>query len=93
MVSWHRGTYQAAHPCLYCARNHQEKEVIQCLIVIPCGVSRTGFSLPAGSAPRRTSSDDNAKGRASKGRGLSLFLALFLALFFGFVLWFCLLAF
>ena len=53
MVSWPRGTYQAMDPCLYCGGNHQEKEVIQCLIVIPYRVPRTGFSLPAGSAPNR----------------------------------------
>src|SRR6185437_1694175 len=60
-------TYQASREPLYFVPcNHQEKEVIQCLIVIPCGVCPASWiSLHVRvrlKAPLL--SDDNAKGRA-----------------------------
>src|SRR3954468_20185104 len=41
------GPYQAAGAFLYSVGNNLEKEVIQCLIVIPLRVPRPGCLLPA----------------------------------------------
>src|SRR5665213_2411538 len=46
--------------------NHQTKEVIQCLIVIPYGVPATWISFPAGFRPKALPNDDNAKGRVPR---------------------------
>jgi hypothetical protein len=47
--------------------NHQTKEVIQCLIVIPYGVPAIWISFPAGFRPKGAPNDDNAKGRVREG--------------------------
>ena len=65
--SYQAAPYQDGESPLYFCGNNFEKEVIQCLIVIPCRVPRPGFCFLRGPRVTRRSQGGNAKGRVPSG--------------------------